>query len=259
MWFGVTPAERANRPAQICCGEPSPAFAIVSWPGLFRAFATSSLSPSLGVAEPETSTIAADDTLTIGTNALVRLRNVADSAEVNQGMIHYFFRSKEALFQEAYLRCGTPMVEERLRLLDAQEAAVKGGPIPLERLVEIFLTPAFTLAMSGVSGPAFLRMQAHLQLDGTRFGNDLRRLLYDESSRRFLAAFARSLPGVSREEVSWRFIFMLGTYQYALADTGRIESISDGLCSGRDFAGSLRQMMPFIVAAMRAPGLAART
>ena len=52
---------------------------------------------------------------------------------------------------------------------------------------------------------------------------------------------------------------MLGAYQYALADTGRIEAVSDGLCSGRDFAGSLRQMVPFIVAAMRAPGLAART
>ena len=187
------------------------------------------------------------------------LRNVADSAGVNQGMIHYFFRSKEALFQEAYLRCGTPMVEQRLQLLDAEEAAANGGPIALERLVEIFLTPAFRLAMSGDSGRAFLRMQAHLQFDGTPFGNELRRLLYDESSRRFVAAFARSLPALGREEVSWRFIFMLGTYQYALADTGRIEVISDGLCSGSDFAGSLRQMVPFVASAMRAPRLATGT
>lgn len=187
------------------------------------------------------------------------LRNIADSAGVNQGMIHYFFRSKEALFQEAYLRCGTPMVEERLQLLDAEEAAAKGGPVPLERLVEIFLTPAFRLAMSGVSGRAFLRMQAHLQLDGTQFGNELRQHLYDESSRRFVAAFARSLPGLSREDVSWRFMFMLGTYQYALADTGRMEVISDGLCSGRDFAEALRQVVPFLTAAMRAPGLATGT
>ncbi|WZB60368.1 helix-turn-helix domain-containing protein [Achromobacter xylosoxidans] len=54
------------------------------------------------------------------------LRNVADSAGVNQGMIHYFFRSKEALFQETYLRCGSPLVEERMRLLDTEEAAAKG-------------------------------------------------------------------------------------------------------------------------------------
>ena len=181
------------------------------------------------------------------------LRNVADSAGVNQGMIHYFFRSKEALFEAAYLRCGTPMVEERLRLLDEEESAAKGKPVLVERLVEIFLGPAFRLAMSGASGRAFLRMQAHLQLDGTKFGEELRRLLYDESSRRFVDAFERSLPGLSREDVAWRFVFMLGTYQYALADTGRIEAISEGHCSGHDFAESLRQVVPFLAAAMRAP------
>lgn len=183
------------------------------------------------------------------------LRNIADSADVNQGMIHYFFRSKESLFQETYLRCGTPMVEERLRLLDAEEAAAKGAPVPLERLIEIFLAPAFKLAMSGDSGRAFLRMQAHLQLDGTPFGNELRQRLYDASSRRFVAAFTRSLEGLSREDVSWRFMFMLGSYQYALADTGRVDVISDGLCSGKNFAESLRQIVPFLAAAMRAPGL----
>ena len=187
------------------------------------------------------------------------LRNVADSAGVNQGMIHYFFRSKEALFQEAYLRGGTPMVEERLRLLDEEESAAKGKPVLVERLIEIFLGPAFRLAMSGASGQAFLRMQAHLQLDGTEFGKELRRLLYDESSRRFVDAFERSLPGLSREDVAWRFVFMLGAYQYALADTGRIEAISEGRCSGHDFAESLRQVVPFLAAAMRAPTLAVGT
>lgn len=187
------------------------------------------------------------------------LRNVADSAGVNQGMIHYFFRSKEALFQETYLRCGSPLVEERMRLLDTEEAAAKGAPIPVERLIEIFLAPAFRLATSGDSGRAFLRMQAHLQLDGTRFGHELRQRLYDESSMRFVAAFARSLTDLSREDVSWRFMFMLGAYQYALADTGRIEVISDGLCSASDFACSLKQIVPFLSAAMRSPPIIAGT
>lgn len=96
-------------------------------------------------------------------------------------------------------------------------------------------------------------MQAHLQLDGTRFGHELRQRLYDESSMRFVAAFARSLTDLSREDVSWRFMFMLGAYQYALADTGRIEVISDGLCSASDFACSLKQIVPFLSAAMRSP------
>ncbi|KAF1065698.1 TetR/AcrR family transcriptional regulator [Variovorax sp.] len=182
------------------------------------------------------------------------LRAVADLAKVNQGMIHYFFKSKDALFLETYMRGGQPLVDERMRLLDAEEALQDGRPIGLERLIEIFLTPAVALALSGARGRNFLRMQAHLQLDGTRFGSKLRSSLYDDSSRRLVRAFARSLPGLSQEQVAWRFIFVLGTYQYVLADTGRLEVISDGASNGREFDKALREMIPFLAAGMRAAG-----
>ena len=55
------------------------------------------------------------------------LRAVADLAKVNQGMIHYFFKSKDALFLEAYMRGGQPLVDERMRLLDAEEALQEAG------------------------------------------------------------------------------------------------------------------------------------
>ena len=179
------------------------------------------------------------------------LRDVADLAKVNQGMIHYFFKSKEKLFLEAYMASGQPLVDGRLRLLDAEEAASSGRPLPLERLIEIFLLPAVQLAQRGTSGRSFLRMQARLQLDDARFGTKLRSTLYDASSRRFADAFARTLPGLTREQVSWRFVFMLGIYQYVLSNTGRLEVISDGACNGKDFAEALRQMIPFIAAGMR--------
>ena len=180
------------------------------------------------------------------------LRQVADLARVNQGMIHYFFKTKEALFFEAYMRHGQLLVEERMRLLGEEEARHAGAAVPLERLVEIFLSPAVRLALSGPGGRNFLRMQARLQLDGTRFGNKLRSTLYDASSCRFIQAFARSLPQLGHEQVAWRFIFVLGTYQYALADTGRLEVISNGACNGREFDKALREMIPFICAGMRA-------
>ena len=179
------------------------------------------------------------------------LRDVAALADVNQGMIHYFFKSKETLFLEAYLSCGRVLVDERLALLDAEEAAAGGAPVALERLIEIFLAPAVRLARDTGNGRDFLRMQARLQLDGSEFGARLRSDLYDESSRRFVRALIRVLPGLTPEQVHWRFVFMLGTYQYALADTGRLEVISDGRCDGKDFTEALHQMIPFVVAGMR--------
>jgi len=180
------------------------------------------------------------------------LRTVAAMAKVNQGMIHYFFKSKEKLFLEAYMNSGRPMVEERLNLLVAEEDAMKGKPVPLERLIEIFLLPAVKLAMKGPSGRSFLRMQSRLQLDESPMGVKLRSSLYDDSSRRYFEAFRRSLPDHSLEDVSWRFTFMLGTYQYALASTGRLDYISGGLCSSKDYPAALRQMIPYIAAGMHA-------
>lgn len=181
------------------------------------------------------------------------LKDIAARARVNQGMIHYFFRTKEAVFREAYMRRGREIADERLRLLDLEEAS-SPRPVALEKLIELFLRSAVNVALRGPGGRAFLRMQARLQMDASKFGQQIRGELYDESSRRFVAAFARSLPQLGEDEIAWRFVFMLGAYQYALADTGRLEVISKGRCSGRDFAESLRQIVPFLAAAMRAAG-----
>jgi AcrR family transcriptional regulator len=181
------------------------------------------------------------------------LRDVAVKAKVNQGMIHYFFKSKETLFREAYVQRGQEIADERVRLLDAAESAAKGKPVPIPQLLELFLRPAFNVGLRGLGGRAFVRILSRLHLDASRFVSNLRGALYDESSRRFVAALAKSLPGLTPEEVAWRFVFVLGTYQYALADTGRLEVISGGACAGKDFEEAFRQMLPFLEAGLQAP------
>lgn len=178
------------------------------------------------------------------------LRDVADKAKVNQGMIHYFFKTKETLFREAYVRRGQEIVDERLRLLSTEEALMGSQPIAVERLIELFLRPAIDVAKRGPGGRAFFRMQARLQLESSRFGDEMRRSLYDESSNRFVAAFAKSMPHLSQDEVCWRFVFMLGTYQYVLADTGRLEVISDGRCTSREFESAFKQIVRFLAGGM---------
>lgn len=114
------------------------------------------------------------------------------------------------------------------------------------------------MALRGAGGRAFVRILARLHLDASRFVAQIRGAVYDESSRRFVAALARSLPKLGEEEVAWRFVFMLGTYQYALADTGRLEVITEGRHAGKNFEQALTQMMPFLVAGMLAPPPARR-
>jgi AcrR family transcriptional regulator len=181
------------------------------------------------------------------------LRDIALKAKVNQGMIHYFFKTKETLFREAYVQRGQEIADERLRLLNEEEAIAGAQAISTQRLLELFLTPAFDVGLRGTGGRAFVRILSRLHLDASRFVAHIRGALYDESSRRFVSALAKSLPHLSADEVAWRFVFVLGTYQYALADTGRLEVISDGQCGGKDFREALRQMMPFLVSGLNAP------
>lgn len=181
------------------------------------------------------------------------LRHIADHAGVNQGMIHYFFRTKENIFREAYFRRGSVITARRLALLEREEYSSGGQPVPLERLIEIFLEPVYEMALGGDGGRSFLRMQARLQLDGSPYGKEIRQTLYDESSRRFVAALKRSMPRVSWEEVCWRFTFLLGAYQYVLADTGRLEAISMGQLNGSDLQQAMRYLVPFLVAGMNRP------
>ncbi|HCN76459.1 MAG TPA: TetR family transcriptional regulator, partial [Verrucomicrobiales bacterium] len=53
----------------------------------------------------------------------VSLRDLTQAAEVNLAAVNYHFGSKEALIEEVVTRVMRPMNDERLRLLDAAEAA----------------------------------------------------------------------------------------------------------------------------------------
>ena len=68
-WVTLAPASRANSPAQMWCGEPSPALARVNWPGCWRAKAISWRRSPAGAPGPATSTSGADETCTMGANA----------------------------------------------------------------------------------------------------------------------------------------------------------------------------------------------
>lgn len=183
------------------------------------------------------------------------LREIADHAKVNVGMIHYFFGTKQALLREAFVQAGASLASKRLELLDAAEAAAGDAPMSVESIVDMFLRPAVDLARTGRAGRAFLKMQARMQLEQSKLGRELRAEIYDGSSIRYVNALMRALPAVSDKEIYWRFIFMLGTYQYVLANTGRLEVISKKTCSGDKLDDALREMVTFLSAGFQsAPG-----
>ena len=51
---------------------------------------------------------------------------------------------------------------------------------------------------------------------------------FDQSSRQFIDALIKALPQIPRAEIEWRFHFMLGAMFYTMADSGRIQALTNG-------------------------------
>ena len=65
----------------------------------------------------------------------------------------------------------------------------------------------------------------------------------------------RALPEVPRRDLEWRFHFLLGAMVYTMADTGRIQALTDGACDPGRAEDALQRMIPFFAAGFRsAPG-----
>src|SRR5712672_4433113 len=72
----------------------------------------------------------------------VSVRDLAGAANVNIASIGYHFRNKEGLLAEVYRRHCEPMIEERLRGLEA--AAPLAGAARVAAIIEAFVRPALS-------------------------------------------------------------------------------------------------------------------
>ena len=71
---------------------------------------------------------------------------------------------------------------------------------------------------------------------------------------RFKAAFARALPELPSQELSWRLHFVMGALSYTLAGTDALKLIA-ALAPGEstDDELLLRRLAPFLIAGLKAP------
>lgn len=179
-------------------------------------------------------------------------RMIAADSGINQGLLHYYFGTKQNLFREVFLRGARLVAERRSALLDEAEAAAGDAPVGLETLVRCFIEPPLRMLQQGPSARAFVRIHSQLRNEPQDFGLALRREAFEASTRRFVDAMARACPELPPRVVYWRFSFMIGAYLVVVSQSGRLEDFSAKACNLRDIEAAIEQMVPFIVAGWRA-------
>jgi AcrR family transcriptional regulator len=148
------------------------------------------------------------------------LRQVTSQADVNIAAVNYHFGSKENLVNEVFRRRMDEMSAQRLQRL---QTAVAERPDDLEAVLAAFVEPALAMAQDRHGGGAFIRVIARAYAEKN---DGLRRFLseqYGNVSREFAKAVAHCVPGLTKEELYWRFDFLAGALSYAMADFGMIK------------------------------------
>jgi AcrR family transcriptional regulator len=180
----------------------------------------------------------------------VSVRAIAAAAGVNWSLVGYYFRGKEGLLFEVYRRHCNALNAERFQLLKA--ASAERRPPQLEKVIEAFVLPALSIGRTQAGGAPFSRLRAVLAAENSKLLDQLVAENFDASSAEFINALCECLPEFPRDEVLWRFHFMLGTVYYTATGPHRIKAFSQGRCDPADASENIKHLIPFLAAGFRA-------
>jgi AcrR family transcriptional regulator len=180
----------------------------------------------------------------------VPLRRIIAEAGVNAAAIHYHFGSKEELVKAVFLRRFGPVTEMRLQLLD--QLAGQPGPPKVEDVCQAIVAPAFRLGQETGCGPVARSLAGRLMTEPDYmvlvFGD-----LFAEVDRRFDALIARALPELPEDVRVWRKFMATGAMVFLLREQELIPKLSAGLCDTSDVEVTIRRLVQFMSAGLRAP------
>ncbi|VTU28341.1 putative DNA-binding transcriptional regulator [Variovorax sp. PBS-H4] len=157
-------------------------------------------------------------------------RDITAEAGVNVASINYYFRSKEALAEEIFMRLAQRVTVLRLadlsRYMDA--ARESKSSLRLEDLIDCFLRPYFA---PGLHGALLARFIIQHRLHPSEMTRRVFVQYLDPFAMEFIDALCLTDKRVSRVEWLWRYNLMTGTVMLAMTDIGpanRMTALSNG-------------------------------
>jgi AcrR family transcriptional regulator len=180
----------------------------------------------------------------------VSLRRLTQEAGVNLASVSYHFGSKEGLIAAIFARyCEPMMVHRREMLLSCAEK--RGRPPILEQIIEAFIVPAIVTS-DEADRSTFTRLRAVLAHENNELAHELISKYFDATSTLYVEALHRQVPHLSREDVLWRFHFLLSALYYTTVNPMRIQLLSGGKIDPTDQRKAVKEMVKFVAAGFRA-------
>jgi AcrR family transcriptional regulator len=180
----------------------------------------------------------------------VTVREVARNARVDPALVHYYFVTKQGLFDAVFARRAEVINSERMRSMDTY-ARVAGDAMTVDGCIEAFLEPIVRRSLQGDRGwKNYLRLVA-LVNNTPDWGGEMMTRSFDPVIRRLVELLRKCMPSARDEDLFWCYQFLSGALTLSFSETGRIDRLSDGACVSTDVEALYRRMVPFIAAGFR--------
>lgn len=177
----------------------------------------------------------------------VTMRQVARAASVDPALLHYYFDTKNGLFDAAFLRRAKILNEERVASLEAYERAA-GDQMNVEGALVAFFSPIMQWWANGGEGwKSYFRLVAAVN-NTPDWGGETMGRYFNPAIQRLILTLRKILPDARDEDLYWAWSFISGALTLAFAETGRIDKLSGGLCQSNDVAAIRRRLAPFMAA-----------
>ena len=176
----------------------------------------------------------------------VSLRDVAEHVGIHTTLVHYYFTDKQNLFESVFARRAGVSSEGRMVALRKYEAEAGDNPT-VEGALRAFLDTDLDLYVQ--RGEYWMNYAAFCaRVSNTPEGARLMDVHFDPVVLKLLEIIKRALPEHSQEDIFWGYHFVTGALMNTYARTGRIDTLSGGLCRSDDFAAVKQRMSKFMAA-----------
>ena len=180
----------------------------------------------------------------------VTMREIAELANVDTALLHYYFESKRGVFDSVFARRADILNSERILELDRYEGEA-GGAVTVEGIIAAYLRPMFSLNREGGQGwRNFCAFCTHLS--STPELADIFAQKFDPILKRFIALLQRALPEAEEADLFWSYHLFSGSLMIVNAANGSIESFSAGLCRSEDFGAIEPRLVSYSAQGFRA-------
>ena len=180
-----------------------------------------------------------------------KMRQIAERAGVAQGLIHYHFANKKNLFESMIARRSGQINNRRAQMLDS--LFTNNARPTIEQVVDALFRPTIESGLSmAKSGGGFSRILVTTANSAEPREQALTERYYDPIARKFINAFLKAEPNLSKEDATWSYMFAIGVGMTMMAKTGRSLRLSDGVCDDGDIELMLQKITPYICGGIRA-------